>query len=69
MTFDMDAARYYEFIGDAMTMGQEMQAAPELQKSVQEMLAVFQENVSRMSVTVDFTEHGVELSSTISLFP
>lgn len=67
MTFDMDAARYYEFIGDAMMADQDLQSQPELQESVQAMFAAIQDGVSRVSITVDFTEHGIELNSTVSL--
>ena len=67
MTFDMDAARYYEFIGDAMMADEDLQSQPELQESVQAMFAAIQDGVSRVSITVDFTEHGIELNSTVSL--
>jgi len=67
MTFDMDAARYYEFIGESMTAGQETGASPEMQAAVQKMLASVQEGVDRMSVTIDFTENGIEMNSTVTL--
>jgi hypothetical protein len=68
MTFDMDAARYYNFIGDAMLAdGGGMDAMPELREATQAIMDMARESFSRLSITVDFTEHGIELQSTVHL--
>jgi hypothetical protein len=67
LTFDMDAARYYSFVGEAMLAGQGMGAMPEMQQSMQAMIAVVQETVTRMSIAVHFTERGIEFNSTVNL--
>ena len=68
MTFEMDAARYYNFIGDAMMAdGGGMDSMPELQEATQAMMDMAKESLSRLSITVDFTEHGIELNSTVHL--
>lgn len=69
MTFEMDAARYYSFLSDAMLAGRggELESMPELQKASQEMLDAVAKSVSRMSMSVDFTEHGIEFNSTVDL--
>ena len=68
MTFDMDAARYYSFIGDAMLAdGGGMDAMPELREATQAIMDMARESFSRLSITVDFTEHGIELQSTVHL--
>jgi len=68
MTFDMDAARYYSFIGDAMMAdGGGMDAMPELQEATRAMMDMARESISRLSITVDFTQHGIELKSTVYL--
>ena len=68
MTFDMDAARYYNFIGDAMLAdGGGMDAMPELREATQAIMDMASESFSRLSITVDFTEHGIELQSTVHL--
>jgi len=69
MTFEMDAARYYSFIGDAMLAdgGANMDSMPELMEAAQAMMDMAQETLSRLAITVDFTEHGIELNSTVHL--
>ena len=68
MTFEMDAARYYNFIGDAMMAdGGGMDSMPELQEATQAMMDMAKESLSRLSITVDFTERGIELNSTVHL--
>ena len=68
MTFDMDAARYYNFIGDAMLAdGGGMDAMPELREATQAIMDMARESFSRLSITVGFTEHGIELQSTVHL--
>ena len=69
MAFEMDAARYYDSIGDAMmTDGDgDIESMQELQEAMQAMMNMAKESLSRLSITVDFTEHGIELNSTVHL--
>ena len=67
MTIDMDAARYYKFISDSMQADDSLEALPEMRESIEAMIATVQESVARMSVTIDFSENGVELNSTVRL--
>lgn len=69
MAFEMDAARYYDSIGDAMmTDGDgDIESMQELQEAMQAMMNMAKESLSRLSITVDFTEHGIELNSTLHL--
>ena len=69
MAFEMDAARYYDFIGDAMTTDGDgdIESMHELQEAKQAMMNLAKESLSRLSITVDFTEHGIELNSTVHL--
>ena len=70
MSFSMDAARYYGFLGDAMAAGgddQENAPSPEMQAAMQEVMAAIADVYDRMSVDVRFTERGVELISSVTL--
>jgi len=69
MAFEIDAARYYDSIGDAMmTDGAgDIESMHELQEAMQAMMNMAKESLSRLSITVDFTEHGIELNSTVHL--
>lgn len=69
MAFEMDAARYYDSIGDAMmTDGDgDIESMHELQEAMQAMMNMAKESLSHLSITVDFTEHGIELNSTLHL--
>ena len=69
MAFEMDAARYYDSIGDAMmTDGDgDIESMQELQEAMQAMMNMAKESLSRLSITVDFTEHGIALNSTVHL--
>lgn len=70
MSFSMDAARYYGFLGDAMAAGggdQENAPSPEMQAAMQEVMVAIADVYDRMSVDVRFTERGVELISSVTL--
>ncbi len=67
VAFEMDAARYYSFVSDAMMSGSDMDTMPEIREATQAMLDAVSKSVSRMSLTVDFSEHGIELDSTVTL--
>ncbi len=67
--FEVDAARYYEFIGASMSVptDDEYPPPPEVQEAMQEILGVMQNSFDRIYFNVDFTEQGVELTSKVSL--
>ena len=44
-----------------------MDAMPELREATQAIMDMASESFSRLSITVDFTEHGIELQSTVHL--
>lgn len=67
VTFEMDAARYYQFVGEAMMANQDQAAMPEMMVAIQTMIANVQESVTRMSVKIEFSEHGIEMNSTVTL--
>jgi hypothetical protein len=70
MSFSMDAARYYSFIGDAIAATEqdaEDAPPPEIQAAVNDMMDIISKLYDRMTVDVDFTEHGIELSSSVTL--
>jgi len=70
MSFSMDAARYYEFLGDAIAAGEmasEDSATPEMQAAMKEIMQAVAEIYGRMSVGVHLTERGVEIDSSVSL--
>ncbi|MDH3374969.1 MAG: hypothetical protein OEM85_16515 [Gammaproteobacteria bacterium] len=70
MSFSMDAARYYGFLGEAMAAdGDDKENAPtaEMQAAMQEVMAAVASVYDRMSVDVRFTERGVELISSVTL--
>ena len=71
MSFSMDAARYYSFIGDAVAMAEQdddgKAPPPEIQAAVNDIMDVISELYDRMSVDVDLTERGIELNSSVTL--
>ncbi|MEM7432564.1 MAG: hypothetical protein AAF351_11610 [Pseudomonadota bacterium] len=71
MSFAMDAARYYEFIGEVITTmdTEEAAANPEVNASVGEMMTVFADYLDRMQMDVRATEDGVQLDSIVTLKP
>ena len=71
MSFSMDAARYYSFIGDAVAMAEQDDEGkappPEIQAAVNDIMDVISELYDRMSVDVDLTKRGIELNSSVTL--
>jgi hypothetical protein len=68
LSVDMDARRYYSFIGDAMTLGDTAAEQPhELVKTQAETMKVFGEMFERISFDILFTEKGIEMPSTMEL--
>lgn len=72
MSMDMDAARYYSFLGEAMELGDDDGDADEGAEIVQatsDMMKSFGNVFSRIAVDIQFTERGIEVPSTIVLAP
>jgi hypothetical protein len=70
MSFSMDAARYYSFIGDAIAAAEqddEDAPPPEIQAAVNDMMDIISKLYDRMSIDVDLTERGIELNSSVTL--
>jgi hypothetical protein len=70
MSFSMDAARYYSFLGDAMVAGgqdDEHAPSPELQAALNEVMQAVADVYDRMSAEVMLTDRGVEVQSSVSL--
>jgi len=70
MSFSMDAARYYSFIGDAIAAAEqddEDTPPPEIQAAVNDMMDIVSKLYDRMSVDVDLTERGIEIHSSVTL--
>jgi hypothetical protein len=64
---DMDAARYYGFVGDAMTLGDNDDQSADVIRAQSEVMKTFQKMFSRISFDVLFTERGVEMPSAMEL--
>jgi hypothetical protein len=72
MSMDMDAARYYSFLGEAMKFGNDEADAEEGAEIIQatsDMMKSFGNVFSRVAVAIQFTERGIEVPSTIVLAP
>jgi len=70
MSFSMDAARYYGFLGEAITAGkqdQENSPSPAMQAAMNEIMQAVADIYDRMSVDVRLTARGVELESSVTL--
>jgi hypothetical protein len=70
LSFSMDAARYYGFLGDAIAAGQQDgkdEPSPEMQAALQEIMLAIADVYDRMSADVRFTARGVEIESSVAL--
>jgi hypothetical protein len=70
LSFSMDAARYYSFMGEAIAAGDsadENAPTPELKTAMTEMMQAVSDLYNRMSGDVLFTENGIELHMTETL--
>jgi hypothetical protein len=69
MSMEMDAARYYDFIAQAVALEDDGEdpTPPELKAAISEMIGVVGDMFSRMTIEIKFTERGVEFPSTIVL--
>jgi hypothetical protein len=70
LSFSMDAARYYTFIGEAMALSEpddENELSPEFQAAMQDMMLAIADIYDRMLVDVRFTEKGIVIDSSVTL--
>ena len=72
MSMDVDAGRYYGFLGEAISSGiaqaDDAQGADaETLQATSDMMKSFAELFDRLSVTIRFTDRGIELPSSVSL--
>lgn len=72
MSMDMDAARYYGFMGDAMAAGgedgdpEDVQSA-EMVQATSDVMKAFERMFSRVAFDIQFTERGIEIPSDMVL--
>jgi hypothetical protein len=66
MSMNMDAGRYYGFIGDAMTIG-DTDEPPEVAQATGKVMKNLEQLFKRISFDIEFTERGVEIPSIIEL--
>jgi hypothetical protein len=70
LSFSMDAARYYSFMGEAVAAGDaagEDAPSPEMKTAVNEMMQAVADLYDRMSGDVLFTANGIEVRMTETL--
>jgi len=70
LSFSMDAARYYTFIGEAMALSEpddENAMPPEFQAAMQDMMLAVADIYDRMFLDVRFTEKGIVIDSSVTL--
>ncbi len=70
LSFSMDAARYYTFIGEAMALSEpddENAMPPEFQAAMQDMMLAIADIYDRMFLDVRFTEKGIVIDSSVTL--
>jgi len=69
MSMSVDAARYYSFVGEAMTMdgASDGDLSPAAQEAMGDMLKAMGEMYDRMSMDVHLTSRGVEITSVVTL--
>ena len=70
MSFSVDAARYYSFMGEAIATGDtgaDDAPTPEMQVALTEMMQSIAEMYDRMAIDVLFTENGIEMHATETL--
>ncbi len=73
MSLDVDASRYYGLLGDAIDAGMGAANDPDaadaaaMNQAASDMMKSFEDLFSRVSFTVQFTDRGIEMPSTVSL--
>lgn len=63
----MDASRYYAFVGDAMMQQENEEMQPELGQAVRDLMQNMAALIDRVSVTVNFTNRGIEMPAVTTL--
>ncbi len=67
-SMDMDAERYYSFIADASAMQRDDdETPPEVTQAVSELMGSMGDLFERMSLTINFTDRGIEMPSEVTL--
>jgi hypothetical protein len=64
---NMDAGRYYGFIGDAMTLRNTDDEPQEVTRAASDVMKALEGLFSRIAFDIEFTEHGVEMPSALEL--
>ena len=66
MSMSLDAARYYTLVGD-IAMHTDSDEAPEVTRANAEIMKNLGQLIDRISFDVEFTEHGIQMPSTMTL--
>lgn len=67
LAMHMDASRYYSFVGEAMMQRDNEEMTPELGEAVRELMQNLAALIDRVSVTINFTDRGVEMPTVTTL--
>jgi hypothetical protein len=67
LSMNMDAGRYYGFIGDAMTFRNTDDEPQEVTQAASDVMKALEGMFSRIAFDIEFTEHGVEMPSALEL--
>jgi hypothetical protein len=67
LSMNMDAERYYGFIGDAMSFNDSDGKSPEVTKATADVMKALENMFSQITFDINFTQHGVEIPSTLEL--
>ncbi len=68
MSVDIDAQRYYSFVGDAIAAGGDEDApSPEMQEAMQDAMNALSDMYGRMTMNVRFTSRGVEMDGDVTI--
>jgi hypothetical protein len=67
ISMDMDAGRYYGFIGDVTMQPDGAEHSPEVTRATGDLMRAMEQMFSRIAFDVQFTDRGVEIPSTVTL--
>ena len=70
LSFSMDAARYYAFLGEAIALSEpdnEDPMSPEFQAAMQDMMLAVSNIYDRLSVDVRLTDKGIVIDSSVTI--